>query len=307
MKLRLLVAITICLLFTAPARPYTFNFTNGHLDRWAAPPIYFINPSVSGAHITHTGARSVTQVIHSAFNTWSLAPNSAALATDAGTTGAGLNNNDHQNTICFSCSGDFASDPSTLAFTSTSTDNLGNIVDADILFNPAKSFTTDITAPGESGQDLETVALHEIGHFFGLSHSGLVRASMFPFAPDLERTLGYDDVMIISQLYPSSVSVSTHIISGTVRLAGGPVFGAHVVADSNTNFEPNGMLAAGIRKTPISTLTDGAGNYSITVPDDTYEVYAEPLDEPVSNSDISDFATSQGKSAVQTNFTTRWH
>jgi hypothetical protein len=35
-------------------------------------------------------------------------------------------------------------------------------------------------------------------------------------------------------------------------------------------------------------------------------VIAEPLDEPVSDSDVS-WASEFGKSAVQTNFTTRWH
>jgi hypothetical protein len=80
-----------------------------------------------------------------------------------------------------------------------------------------------------------------------------------------------------------------------------------VVAESQTNFEPNGMTSANVRKTPISALTDPSGNYSILVPDDTYAVFAEPLDDPMSNGDIPDYATSFGRSAVQTNFTTRFH
>jgi len=35
-------------------------------------------------------------------------------------------------------------------------------------------------------------------------------------------------------------------------------------------------------------------------------VIAEPLDLPVSDSDVS-WASAFGQSAVQTNFTTRWH
>jgi hypothetical protein len=307
MKKQLLIALSICLLVQIPARPYTFNFTGGNHDHWPSAPQYLINTNLSGSHVTVAGGRSVTQVVNAAFATWAAAPNSAANATFAGTTSAGFNNSDHQNTICFNCSGDFSQDASTLAFTATSTDASGNILDADILFNPAKEFTTDLTVGGQTAQDLETVAAHEIGHFFGISHSGVVRAMMFPFAPDLQRTLGYDDVMIVAQLYPVGGTVSAHTISGTVRLAGAAVFGAQVVADSATNFESPGMLAANIRKTPISALTDTTGTYSILVPDDTYEVYAEPLDEPMSNSDISDFASHFGRSAVQTNFTTRWH
>jgi hypothetical protein len=296
-----LLVAAICLIAGLPAKPYTFNTTAGHQDHWASTPSYHINTKVSNAHIS--GSRSVTDVINSAFSTWAAAPNSALTATFGGTTTTGLSNNDLQNTICFSCDGDFNQDASTLAFTATSTDQTGAIRDADISFNPAKSFKTDSSG---TGQDLETVAVHEIGHFFGFSHSGVVRSTMFPFAPDLERTLGYDDVMIASQVYPGSQTVSVHTISGTVRLGGTPVFGAHVVAESQTNFEPTGMT--NIRKTPISALTDPNGNYSIVVPDDTYFVFAEPLDDPVTNDDIPDYAKSfAGKTAVQTNFTTRYH
>jgi hypothetical protein len=45
------------------------------------------------------------------------------------------------------------------------------------------------------------------------------------------------------------------------------------------------------------------------LPQDTYIVIAEPLDQPVTNSDISDFAPAlKGTGAtVQTNFVTRVH
>jgi hypothetical protein len=128
---------------------------------------------------------------------------------------------------------------------------------------------------------------------------------MFPFAPPLERTLGYDDVAAISTLYPGAITVPTNSISGTVRLNGAPVFGAHVFAESQTNALP---FPSAIRKSPISALSDTSGNYVIAgVPNDTYMVTAEPLDEPMSNSDISDYSKSFGKTAVDTNFNTRWH
>lgn len=309
MRSRFALVVVAALLLQIPARPYTFNSTGSPAkhDHWASPPHYVVAID-TGSNISGTGTRSVVQVINAAFTTWANAPNAAVIAiADPPLQQGQLSNNDGKNTICFKCSGDFSKDSSTLAITSTSTDANAQIVDADIAFNPSKNFTTDATAPGQTGQDLETVAVHEIGHFFGMSHSGVVRASMFPFAPAIERTLGYDDVMIAAQLYPASQSVSTHTISGTVRLAGNAVFGAHVVAESQTNLEPNGMVLANVRKTPISALTDLGGNYAIVVPDDTYLVFAEPLNLPMTNSDIQGYASSFGRTSVDTNFTTRWH
>jgi hypothetical protein len=308
MRTRIFMTVVFTLLLAMPARPYTFNFTSGQHDHWATTPHYVINDNV-GSNISGNNLRSVVTVIQSAFATWAQAPNSAAMAVSDGVNrSAGINNNDHLNTICFTCQGDFSKDSSTLAVTSTSTQtsgNVGAIVDADIAFNPSKNFTTDATASGQTGQDLETVAVHEIGHFFGLSHSGVVRAIMFPFAPPVERSLSYDDVAIISQLYPGSMTVPTTSISGTVRLNNNPVFGAHVFAESQTNAL---AFPSSVRKTPISALTDTNGNYTISgVPNDTYMVTAEPLDEPMSNSDIADYSKSFGRTAVDTNFTTRSH
>ena len=62
----------------------------------------------------------------------------------------------------------------------------GQIVDADICFrnDGQVTFATPgalATAPG--AYDLESLLAHELGHVFGLDHSGVWRAIMFPFAP----------------------------------------------------------------------------------------------------------------------------
>ena len=166
--------------------------------------------------------------------------------------------------------------------------------------NPSTQFDTG----GGTGQNLQTVATHEIGHFFGLDHSAVVRAVMFPFAPDILTTLSYDDVAGISSLYPQGTpDVATGSISGKVRLSGSSVFGAHVFANSTTSALP----FANVRKTPIGTLTLTDGSYTIRgVPPDSYLVVAEPLDLPVTDSDVS-WASEFNQAKVQTNFTTRWH
>ena len=95
----------------------------------------------------------------------------------------------------------------------------GALIESDIFFNSA--FPWSVAAAGETGRyDLESIALHEIGHFSGLGHSALgetelitggrrvlsAEAVMFPiaFAPGsiAARTLKADDIAGISDLYP---------------------------------------------------------------------------------------------------------
>ena len=128
---------------------------------------------------------------------------------------------------------------------------------------------------------------------------------MFPAASSIEQ-LGWDDVAGISTVYPkSSPDVATGTISGTVRLGGAGIFGAHVFAESTTG---NQGFGNSIRKTPIGALTRPDGTYAIQgLPPDSYIVTAEPLDGPVSNSDVSGYPRIFGQTSVNTGFTTRWH
>jgi hypothetical protein len=299
--LAILIAIAVVAL---PASSYLFNFTDRVRDHWAAMPVsWTLNPGTS-SHMH--GSRSVADVMTASFATWTAAPNAAIAVARTADTTSKETGNDGRNLICFVCSGDFSSESDTLAVTFTTTQSggsaAGTILDADILFNPNRDFSTD----GASGnEDLQTVATHEIGHLFGLAHSGVVRATMFPFAPDNERTLSYDDVAALAFLYPGIRVVPASSISGTVTLNNAAVFGAHVFAESQTAAEP--FAAFNIRKTPISAFTLPDGTYTIQgIPSDTYIITAEPLDLPADNSNIEDYARSFGKSAVQTNFTTRW-
>jgi len=320
--------LAVAFLLVMPAFPWLAQFTPpsgggapaaDHWDFSAFPVVWNLNPQ-KGSNIT--GGRAVADVMQASFNTWQAAPNAALPVTrgsDVGDTSAGFSaSGNNTNLICFVCQGDFTRDAETLAVTITTIENAsggsdghggrsrfaGQIIDADILFNPAHQFST---GAGGTGQDLQTVATHEVGHFFGLDHSAVVRAIMFPFAPPSETALSYDDVAGISQLYPkASADVALGTISGTVRFAGGGgVFGAHVFAESATGNQP---IGGNIRKSPIGTMSLPDGSYQIRgVPPDSYIVVAEPLDSPVGNGDIQGYARAFGQGSVQTNFTTRWH
>jgi hypothetical protein len=301
---RIIVILLAIAAVVLPASSYLFNFTDQNHDHWQSMPVnWTLNPQRS-SHMH--GSRSVADVMTASFATWVAAPNAALAVARTADTSSRDTGNDGRNLICFVCSGDFSSETETLGVTFTTTisggSQSGTIVDADILFNPNKDFSTDGASANE---DLQTVATHEIGHLFGLAHSGVVRATMFPFAPDNERSLSYDDVAAISALYPGSQVVATNTISGTVTLNSAAVFGAHVFAESQSANEP--FAAFNIRKSPIGAFTLPDGTYAIQgVPADTYNVTAEPLDLPADNSNIEDYARSFGMSSVQTNFTTRW-
>ena len=312
-----LLALAAALLVAVPAFSFLPQLTSSQPDHWSLTAFavqWNLNPTTSGAKIS--GSQSVAQAMQASFDSWATAANTALSISRGPDSSVSQENNSPSNInlICFVCSDAPFGGTETLAVTVTTTADspgtsdghggttqfAGQIIKGDIAFNPSTQFDTG----GGTGQNIQTVATHEIGHFFGLDHSAVVRAVMFPFAPDILTTLSYDDVAGISSLYPQGTpDVATGSISGKVRLSGSSVFGAHVFANSTTSALP----FANVRKTPIGTLTLTDGTYTIRgVPPDSYLVVAEPLDLPVTDSDVS-WASEFNQAKVQTNFTTRWH
>ena len=89
----------------------------------------------------------------------------------------------------------------------------GQIVDSDMIFNPGASFAT-VGHPG--AHDLRSIATHEAGHLLGLSHSGVLDATMFfVLQPGQDAaSLTDDDRAAVAAAYPNAAFDSLY---GTMR------------------------------------------------------------------------------------------
>lgn len=234
-------------------------------------------------------------------------------------------NADGQNSICFA-QNDTAFTPGVLAFTrvivadrmgqtlgSVVSTEIGQILDADVYFNPGDSRVTFATPAALVRQptafDLESLLTHELGHFFGFSHSAVWRAMMYPFAPapgtfvgdrptaeSPDAPLADDDRIGLRVLYPDATdTINAGRISGRI-IPANPIslplvptnvtglFGTHIVAaDADTGAIVAGVLAGWTCNGDGPAQFDGGFRFEhlpVGV-GRSYKIYAEPLNSTV--------------------------
>jgi hypothetical protein len=177
-----------------------------------------------------------------------------------------------QNSIYFASNGNGAMTltPNVLGLTQVWYDtNSGQILETDIVLNDVNfEFTTNsrdtsgygtgmhpLTVGGEKPSVfIENVITHELGHVFGLSHSGGLQSTMLFMESPEQAHLGCDEQIGIHALYPNADAAARGSLGGTVLTESGvPLLGAHVLAISR---DRGVVLATG--------LTDKAGHYEIS-------------------------------------------
>jgi hypothetical protein len=237
---------------------------------------------------------------------------------------------DGVNSICFD-QADGAFTPGILAFTRVITADIigvqvgtgapstqvGQILDADIYFDPGSSMITFATpaalAATPTAYDFESLLIHELGHTLGFSHSAVFAAMMYPFAPapgtfsgtrptaqQPDAPLGDDDRTGLRVLYPDPTdtvnigSLSGHILpANPLSLPASPpgvtgIFGAHVVAvDAASGAVIGATLGGWSCAAPGPAQFDGSYEIGHLPVGHSYQVYAEPLDNTVYPSLVS--------------------
>lgn len=155
------------------------------------------------------------------------------------------------------------------------------ILETDIVFNDRDfRFTTNpadtTNLSGSSRVFLESVATHELGHAYGLSHSNSQQSSMMWQESQGQSKPSCDDLAGMAMLYPQSAfTTQTGQLSGVVRSADGStaVFGAHVQAISR--FRGTVVAAA---------ITGPSGAFSISnLEPGVYHLLVEPFTNAVSS------------------------
>jgi hypothetical protein len=313
--------------------------------RWSTalgvtPATIFTQNQTSFAKLTE-----IEQTISVSLATWTgvsgtmLTPSSLApLWHTASSSACGT---DGLNSICFD-QPDMAFTPGVIAFTRVVTaDRIGEqvgssavsaqpgqILDADIYFNPGDPNTTFATpaalAANPKSYDLESILTHELGHFLGFSHSAVWGAMMFPYAhvpgtyaiprptaqqPDAP--LADDDRTGLRVLYPD-LSDSLHIGSiqgrilpaSPISLPASPpgvtgIFGAQVVAiDAATGSVAGATIGGWSCSSPGPVQFDGSYLIEKLPVGHNYQVYAEPLNGAVAPSQISNAISSLCRNSV---------
>lgn len=251
--------------------------------RWRQLPVGYLVTNRSAPGVS---AADFAAAVRRAFDTWQQVPTANVSFEFGGATSVEPGDNDGRTVLGFDARPDL---DRVLGATSYTFDlRTGAIIEADIFFNT--TFDWSVAPGGEPGRfDLESIALHEIGHLVGLGHSALgetelrpsggrrviaAASAMFPIARAAGsidgRALDPDDIAGVSDVYPAGdFESSLGSISGRITKNGQGIFGAHVVAFNLST----GRLVANYTLTPQGEYTIAGLDPGPTV------LRVEPLDD----------------------------
>lgn len=212
--------------------------------KWPRFPVRYF---VTDRGVAGVSASQLQSAVARAFDTWHQVSSAEVSSSFVGYTPANPFEDDNMNVLGFLDRPELERVLGATTFLIDTTD--GEILESDVFFN--SSFQWSVASSGETNRfDVESIALHEIGHLYGLGHSAIgetelrptggrrviaAEAVMFPIAFSAGnvdgRKLKADDIAGISDLYPSNTFPRrTGSVSGRVTKNDKGIFGAHIVA-----------------------------------------------------------------------------
>ena len=250
--------------------------------RWSELPVQY---AVTARDAPGVSAAELQGAVERAFATWASVPGSGVSSAFTGFTSREPFVDDNVSVVGFRSRPDLER---TLGATTFAFDlDSGRVLESDIFFNTA--FAWSVAAAGESGRyDVESIAVHEVGHLLGLSHSALGETEMlgdgrrrvlgkssvmFPIAYPpgnvRDRTLAADDSAGLFDTYAPAAARALGAASGRVTKDGRGVYGAHVTAFNPTTGELVGTF----------TLSESGDFVIAGLPVGVYILRAEPVDD----------------------------
>jgi len=212
-SMRLLLVVT--LLLVAP-RLYGYGVIVteiGRVVRWSTPDLtYYL-----GTYVPSSLGQAGLNAVDAGFTPWTTANCSVLAFSKVGTTAVttvmptGANPDGKNEVIYAKSAATWPHGYGVLGVTVPLYSTDGRIIEADIAFSPQVSWTTS-SNPGYGDMNIQGVATHEIGHFFGLQHvldyygyGGSDMPTMVPATEDgvSEMSLSDDDLLGTCFLYPN--------------------------------------------------------------------------------------------------------
>ena len=242
---RLLLLAVVLAATAVPVHGYSHFGTGVGTTRlhWVTMPIRWFATDRSVPGVSSTEFRTA---LERAFKTWEDVPTASIQFVFGGMTSLEPDQDDGLSVLGFQSHPEM---DRVLAATSFDfNDDTGELLEADIFFNSFFEWSTAVG--GDAARfDVESVAVHEVGHFLGLGHSAIGEtelrpeggrrvlgsaAVMFPISMGRgaigDRVLQPDDIAGVSDLYPEGNFEDTSGgVHGRVRRGNAAIVGAHVV------------------------------------------------------------------------------